>query len=278
MLHPIEVPVRDLFRRLTVIDGLLFNLKHQLDTFRKEFEQSLEQSSFELSDIWSGKALVVRDLSELEGEPFSIGAFISQGEEYFKLVDTLVSKQSAWAVSQAFEAFETFLIDVIVTYLMEYKNLVDGKKLEKFTSEKQVSLKEYAEWREFVKFSYRNNKDRLKYLRKLARQLGNVESKNYHNLDFKDWYLVVSDVRQAVTHSNSVIKKGKMGSWARQKRSIRDHYFPGVEVDSGYKLRLHQKDAEINLELFAEYGLVIFKLLSEQHGYDWKEVLRPKHL
>ena len=131
-MNPLNTSVYDLFYHLNTLNGLLFTLDGQLTNFEKLYRESISETSLDISMIFSGASLVIRDLTEWPesgwAKYYPSGAFSSKGEEYFKLIRVLLARESAWTVSQAYEAFETFLKDISATLILENQGLAETKK------------------------------------------------------------------------------------------------------------------------------------------------------
>ena len=111
----------------------MFTLDGQLKNFEKLYRDSISESSFDISMVFSGASLVIRDLTEWPesgwARYYPSGKFSSKGEEYFELIKVLLAREYAWTVSQAYEAFERFLKDISATFLCE--NQKSGRNKER---------------------------------------------------------------------------------------------------------------------------------------------------
>jgi len=275
-INQFQSPLDDLFLRLNMLNWLLLHLENQLNNFRELFREIIAKSNVDPSAIYAGASLVIRDLTEWPENNWAVyyptGKFVSQGEEYLEKVDVLLRREAAWTISQAYEAFETFLKDITATYVFIHMEQADAKKLENLDPKLRKELLEPTDveyWKKFVRLAYQENVDLLKFLRKIAPELKEVEQKNNRNIDLTEWYIVVTKVRQAATHSNMLIKSGEMRSWSQEKCKLLNRFFPGTYTDGGYILNPSRKDAETNLVLFAEYAFGVFKCLSKLQHYEW---------
>ena len=115
--NPLEVPLDELWRRLSVLNGMLFLLDGQLRNFRTLFKEALGDRNVPMEHVWGGATLAVRDLDEWPEHGWAIhypaANFYVKGEEYLQLVDRFVEREAAWAIAQAYEAFESFLYDLL---------------------------------------------------------------------------------------------------------------------------------------------------------------------
>lgn len=281
-MNPLNTPLYDLFYHLNTLNGLLFTLDNQLSNFEKLYRESISKTSFDISIIFSGASLVIRDLTEWPNDGWAryypSGKFSSKGEEYFGIIRVLLARESAWTVSQAYEAYETFLKDISATLLVENQQLAEAKKVEKFESDKNsnnLTRTDIAFWRTYVDYNYKTNTDKLKFLRKICPDISKGETQNNRVINLIDWFAVVEELRHSATHSNFIIKTGRMENWSKAKREILKKYFPGNNIAQGYQIDITTKDATFCLELFSEYSFQVYKVLSISRGYDWN-ILQKK--
>jgi hypothetical protein len=281
-INPIQAPLDDLFLHLNILNGLLFHLESHLENLRKLFKESIVKSNIDPSYIFAGASLVIRDLTERPENKWAVyypsGRFFSQGEEeYLQKGNDLLCREATWTISQGYEAFETFLKDITATYVFIHREHADAEKLEKLDPMLRKELLEPTDveyWKEFIRKAYSKNVDLLKFLRKIAPELDEVEKRNSRNIDLTEWYVVVTEVRHAATHSNMLIKSEKMRSWSQERHELLNHFFPGTYIDGNYRLEPGRKDAETNLVLFAEYAFGVFKSLSKVQHYEWNILSR----
>ena len=283
-MNPLNPPIYDLFYHLNTLNGLLFTLDDQLKNFEKLYRDSISKSSFDISVIFSGARLVIRDLTECpEGGVaryyYTSGKFSSKGEEYFELIRVLLARDSAWTVSQAYEAYEKFLKDISATLFLENQQLVEPRKVEKFESDKKSHNLEktgISFWRTYLDFHYKTNTEKLKFLRKICPDISKGETHNNRVINLTDWFAVVEELRHSATHSNFIIRTGRMKNWSKAKREILKKYFPGNNTERGYQLNITNKDATFCLELFSEYSFQVYKFLSISRRYDWNILQKKK--
>lgn len=282
-MNPFNTSAYNLFYHLNTLNGLLFTLDGQLTSFEKLYRDSFSETPFDISMIFSGASLVIRDLTEWPESGWATyypsGAFSSKGEEYFKLIKILLARESSWTISQAYEAFETFLKDVSATLLLENQGLAETKKVEKFESDKKsnnLAKTDIAFWREYINYHYKTNTDKLKFLRKKCPDISKGEMANNRAINLTEWFPVVEELRHSATHSDFIIHANRMKNWSKTKREILKGYFTGINTDQGYQIDITIKDATFCLELFSEYSFQVYKFLSISRGYDWNILQKKK--
>jgi hypothetical protein len=257
-----------LFGRLSLLYGLLFHLGSQLRNFDALFRRSIDESNIDLSYIGAGARLVIRDLVRMseddEKKLLPLKGFVTRGEEYLGLAEVIIHRESAWTVSQGYEAFETFLYDMLASFLMQNSDGVDLKKLQKYEDKvEKMSQQDKSCWGRYVRWAYRRNREVFKRLRYFASLIESVERKNAWGFDLQDWYSVATMVRHAVTHSNSVIRDDELRGLPPKREVLLEGLFPGSYSEGGYSIEIGQREAQKALEVFAEYAYVIFVGLSE---------------
>jgi hypothetical protein len=282
-MNPFNASVYNLFYHLNTLNGLLFTLDGQLTSFEKLYRESFSGTPVDISMIFSGASLVIRDLTEWSKSGWATyypsGAFSSKGEEYFKLIKVLLARESSWTISQAYEAFETFLKDVSATLLLKNKGLAETKKVEKFESDKKsnnLTKTDIAFWREYISYHYKTNTEKLKFLRKICPDISKGEMANNRAINLTEWFPVVEELRHSATHSDFIIHANRMKNWSKTKRDILKGYFTGINTDQGYQIDITIKDATFCLELFSEYSFQVYKFLSISRGYDWNILQKKK--
>jgi hypothetical protein len=134
---------------------------------------------------------------------------------YLDTARALIAREAAWTVSQAYEAFETFLKDIVATYLQANKNQADSERIAKLDKKlPTLNNTDIAYWKEYVNsYRGRNSSELFGCLRRLAPTLAMAEQNNNRQLDLILWYQRVSEVRHAATHSAMIIRKNRLKGW-----------------------------------------------------------------
>ena len=239
-MNPLNATVDEFFSHLNTLNGLLHTLEGQLTSFEKLYRESITEASFDISIIFSFASIVIRDLTEWPDSGWAryyfSGSFSSKGEEYFELIKVLLTRESSWTVSQAYEAFEKYLKDISATLLLENQQLAETEKMDKFESYKKSNILTKTDvnfWREYLDYYYKTNTKRLGFLRKICPDISKCETKNNRAIDLTDWFAVVEQIRHSATHSNFIINTDKMKNWCKAKREILTKYFPCIKVKIG---------------------------------------------
>ena len=259
-------PLKDLFESLNLLNGLLLQLQDVLEKSKIDLiaEQRKKKS------IYAGRSVTIRDLTII---PFNFGVWNTgsyklEGEEYIRGLDLLLSREASWATSQAYEVFETFLLDQYAYYLLGNPQCINLEDYNELTIQlkKDCLLPDNIEyWKKFTRERrYKKGKllSVLGILKSFTHELAKIEKSNSLGIDLAKWSEVVTEVRNAVTHSpNMIINKTKTRKWTPEKINILNKFFTGKTIDKGYQLNMKVSDAELNIGLFGSYGFLIHKLI-----------------
>ncbi len=288
-INPLRQSVEELSKQLNLLNGLISHLYAQLGNIRQNITQRLERDNIDSSLLFSGSRLAITDLEGPEWQHFFFGPrkfmFKAQGDEYFKMVDVLIQRESAWTVAQGYESFRTFLYSIAATYLSSHHDTVAVSKLKSLTKfnerrrEKgeRVQPDSYPYWRDYVGF-LGGPSEVLSLLRRVDNDnwLRGIERNNHRDVNLTEWLDVVSLVRHATIHSSAVIFVTKMENWPQRKSALLCRFFPGAHGEVGYTLHITVEQARTALQMFAEYAYAIFGILSRMHGYEWRMVDKKK--
>ncbi len=218
-------------------------------------------------------SLPIYDCTE-SWESYASGGFAASGEKVFEMVKVIEYRSFAWTFAQGYEAFETFLKDVIAAYLLKNPHQADKKaegEFRRYLTKKNRTYSGIKYWRAFVEYGYkgRHNSGFMTLLRNLAPDIAAMENKIRDRLCLPRWYETTGIVRDTVTHANCIFARGDRPEHARLLRRYK-RFFP-VRKESGVrKLRMTLNKTEVALGMLGGYAYLIFKGLSQQAGYHWR--------
>ena len=268
-VNPLRSVLDQFYQRLTALKGVLFHLETQLHGYRDMLVDPGQGEDSDLARLFCGTRLVVSDLTEWPANGWRVNyplqAFFSQGRQYVDMIDLIIRNHSHWTISQAYEAFETYLYNVVANYLYHDQTCIEQALQKKLKGTPQ----DLSTFRQAVRRVYRGKQNRqiFAYLRGLAPKLQLAEAKNNRGMDLGEWYEVVSEVRHAITHADSLIKSTR--AWNNSWLFLLTANFPGTGTADGYRLSLEHDSATKVLTIFAEYALQIDKHLCRAAGYHW---------
>lgn len=251
--------------------------KNQHENYLPLLVKAFEQQNIDPSLMAAGITLTIRDLTanKLTGV-YPVGSSVSRNlNEYQDMLDTVMYRNTAWSIGQAYEAFDTYLKNTITVYIHRnfgvidqtiLKDLIPGSKKSQGLSRLGLTQNDLSYWEKCIGYAHWNSVKILDQIRnKIAPKVIDIEQANLHIVNFVEWFDCLCEVRHAVTHSNGIIKPEKYKSnWTQQ---MLKEYFPGNQKDNGYDLKLKAEHVEKNLQSMAEYGFVIYKCLSKEQDY-----------
>jgi len=119
--NPYLVPLRAALTRITFVRGVHGQLAAHLHHEQAEIRDSLARRRTTSYGWAVATSLVMRDLTEWPPDNwarhYAAGVRARKGRRLASAIDDLAHVSRVWAVSQAFEAFETFLKDTAAAYL-----------------------------------------------------------------------------------------------------------------------------------------------------------------
>lgn len=188
-------------------------------------------------------------------------------DRYENEVNQLISRESGFMISQAYEAFESFLKDIIAVFLFNNKDLINSrfKVLKDAVSEDDSKEKIRS-----VRTGF-NNEELFKVLRNNVEKFHRVENgENNLELNFHIWYKVFATVRHSITHSNFEINKRKVEEWDELHFQILRSFGLISEMDSAFQISPEIKKTYRILKLVAELGFFVFKSICISKNLNWR--------
>ncbi len=262
--NPLIQPLQVLFKRLNLLQGLLEHQQHSFDMLEEMLRRRFPSGMPEQFVLWT--SLPVRDLTGT-GESFPSGAYEASRDEYLTEGRRIISRAAAYTFAQAYEAFETFLLDTAGTVLSVDPAKADATLQTKFETKKvRADRASLDYWTAYARFAFRgeDNKKVLGFLRLQALALARAEQQgNIANVELTLWFAAASEVRHAVTHADSLLKKAAP--------AVTDHgpWFPREATLQGSRVAMQPENTQRSISTFVEYAFLIFKCLSQQLGLDW---------
>jgi len=105
----------------------------------------------------------------------------------------------------------------------------------------------------------------MKRIRDAAPDLAGCESENARRIPLRQWIRLAARVRHGVAHNEGILSPMV---YERYRSSGLEKHFPGeLEADTGYVLKPTLQTAAKTIRTFGEYGLAIYKAISEAHGF-----------
>jgi len=160
-----------------------------------------------------------------------------------------------WIVAQSFESFREFAEEIDRT--------ISGKQQEAACPPKDASMaieptSSHKRWPKLKEVHRR--------IRKAAPALREYEERNARGVNLGSWLRTLAAVQHALVHSEGVIRPEE---WQKVKSGgCKVRFFPGSETsDASYVLDITPGAAHDTIARLREYGLVIYKAVSEVAGH-----------
>lgn len=216
---------KDLSNRLGLYSGIMFQLKnHFQDAVRIRKNAKRPPNSF-----YMGSHLVFRNY--LIGQHEFIHTYTVNSRNLVKTVANVQMQFSNFCVAQSFEAFETFLKDLVA--LKATKDRVLAKRIEP-----RLDLKSFNSCREsLIQICHKNNRNN----KQLFKLINAFSSKRHSKIQtivdqLAEWYIVFSEMRHAVVHSNGKIDEAKMENWTTYQKGIFKEFFQNRKKDTKFSI------------------------------------------
>ncbi|MEN4013112.1 MAG: hypothetical protein ROW48_13835 [Bellilinea sp.] len=257
----IHIPLEELLRRLKTLNGFIHLLANQLGIFQQTFKKSFEDQDINSSLVYAGYTLIIPDLTSPDNQRFLPyvhgGAYVKEGEEYFKAGEELVNNWSTWTIAHSYEAFETFLRDTTACYFFTQKPQKPIGSLQHIP----IEAENVDAWKNFFRERKWDPSTILKLLRQIEPEIEESEKRNYLQIDIQQWFLIYTYVRHAVTHSNSRLMRQNIKASAASIDIILPTFFPGSWVEDTYYINCSKESAIKIIELIGAYAFLIYRKL-----------------
>ena len=271
--NPLLQPLETLFRRLVMLMGLVDIVEEYLQGYRKFFISQFEKLGIEVGHAYAGFNLIVWDIAPPVGHERGhwrpVSSFSAGGDRFLELADLFVQREAAWTVSQAFEAFESYLKDLLAAYLASRPQ---DSQLISLRQPRESSNP--ASWRAGLNSARWNSVTLLASLRLVQPSIAPAEVTNARHIHLEEWHHVLKEVRHGATHSEMRIRSSRIAQWPPSRMRLLRREFPGDIENGDYVLRLTKEHAQSAIQMAADYAFLLFKCLSQRCRYDW-DILRP---
>ena len=175
-------------------------------------------------------------------------------DNLLRAVRDLRSQSCLWSIARAFEHFREF-VDAVDGILPRDK----GTCLRHLPTciARLVSRRRRAK--------VRGLEATLKRVRDAAPALEACEKANARSIQLQQWIRLAAHVRHAVAHNDGILRSEKHEKY---RSSGLEKHFPGeLETDVGYVLMPTAEATMKAIRTFREYGVAIYKTISEAHGF-----------
>jgi len=259
-MNPYETHIENLFIRLLELRHTISHLKSVLNASVKNFEK-IEDGGF-----INASALVISDWTGPTDNGWELNYHtgirkITFKENYSQEVANIFSEECCYAFAQSFEALERFIKDCIFTKIghdQDYCNTLKIENPSEFQREEIPSGDKLFVW-----------------IRKASNPLfTEYSNSNNVNLNFKVFWTILSQVRHAITHSNSIIKLDKISQTDYHFLVFKDLFqFTTVSTETVH-LEIDYHGLSQLIDYVSEFGFQVFKMLSMKENLNWEILIK----
>ncbi len=228
--------------RLGTYNGFLFQTSSIFDNITKneiEYSASINKPDFERPIL--GSKLLYRN--PLTAKYVFAHTYTVNDKNIEDTLGKLKIQYFNFVIAQCYEAFETFLKDIISAYLVTLD-------ISSFSLPKSIDKSNYKICRQTLsEYCYSKNKYNKKLfqlLYSLSPKIEQTEINNFLRFDFKEWFVVFTEIRHSIVHSNSKFKMEKSVHWNKFQNEILTELFLNKSDDK-----------EGNISTLNEYDYII---------------------
>jgi hypothetical protein len=177
-------------------------------------------------------------------------------------IEKIHSRQLCLLYSQSFESFERFLKDCL------FDRLGRDENIRKYV----ISLLPKNQNSSIKRAKMPSGDNLFKALKKAGGEsFKDFTSKNNLNIKFKELWTILSEVRHAITHNESMIEL-KLINKSDHHSDIFNYLFNSKSIsDDLLLIELDYEKFEKLIKRFSEFAFQIFKLLSIEENLEWKK-------
>ncbi len=247
------------FSEILVIEGKLILSESFLMAKKNDIMEEKRQNKMIVSAIAS-----YRDLSLVKAEE----NLFTPNRSYLITVDNLeneikdvISQQCCFAVSQAYEVFESFLIELLTEFLFYNQQKLKEVKL---AAGGIILIRETI--RNMVKQNQKtNNKGLLSMIRKLSPYFTNHEAHNIHNVNITQWFDLLSMIRHTLVHNRQIISHRLLKYLETNKANVMfDRHFQGKKIGDNVCIYLEKNVTSDIIDWLNTFAHFIFKSFSTE--------------
>jgi hypothetical protein len=254
-MNPYETHIENLFIRLLELRHTSSHLKSVLNASVKNFEK-VEDGRF-----INASALVISDWTGPTSNGWELNYHtgirkITFKENYSQEVINIFSQECCYAFAQSFEALERFFKDCIFTKIGHDHDYCKALKIENSA--------------EFQRDEIPGGDKLFVWIRKAGGPLfARYSNSNNVNFNFKVLWTILSQVRHAITHSNSIIKLDKISQTDYHLAVFKDLFQLTTVSTETVHLELDYHGLSQLIDYIAEFGFQVFKILSMKENFHW---------
>ncbi len=240
-MNPYNEHLKILFHRILELRHVANHLNSVLTESIKRFDSVKDTDFIVLS------SLVISDWTGPTDNGWEVNFHTGINKVVFKHnydleVKRIISQECCFAYAQSFEALERFL-----------KNCIKIKGIDSEKSKPKIRRDELFE-----------------QIKKVCNPTFNMTSgKNNKKIKFKEYWVVLYKVRDAIIHSTAAIEKKEIELSADHK-ALFEYLFSYSEIDSEkIRIELDYRELDKLLKNVSEFAFLVYKQLSINEKLDW---------
>lgn len=230
------------------------------------YQKDMDECGSEKTTVHFLSALVISDWTSPTADGwernFYSGAYIETTKDtYSTEIEKIYSKQLCLLYAQSFESFERFLKNCLFNRL-----------------EKDDNLKEYTtsllpiNQRQSITRTKMPGGDKLFEILKKAggKTFNDFNSKNNINIRFKELWYILSNVRHAITHNESLIESHVINKSEHSKNIFNFLFNSRLDIDDFLQIELDYITFAKLIKIKSEFAFQVYKLLSIEDNLTWE--------
>ncbi len=244
----------------------LLYYRHISGRINKVFQKDIQEYTAEKAKLYFASALVISDWTGPTDNGWEINFHTgivaeTTKDNYETEIKNISSRQLCLLYAQSFESFESFLKDCL------YEKLGHQDTLREYT----ICLLPKNQRLSFTRDKMPGGDNLFKLLKKSGGEsFKNFTSENNINIKFRELWTILSAVRHSITHNESLIESDLVNK-SNHHFEIFKYLFDSKEVSENLLLiELENKKFEQLIKRFSEFAFQIFKILSIEEQYEWK--------
>lgn len=245
----------------------LLYYRHISGRINKVFQKEIKEYSSDKAIIHFASALVISDWTGPTENGWEINSHSGITREttkdnYELEIEKIHSRQLCLLYAQSFESFERFLKNCLFDRLGRDDNI----------REYVITLLPKNQRSSITRAKMPGGDNLFKILKKAGGEsFKDFTSKNNLNIKFKELWTILSEVRHAITHNESMIKL-KLINKSGHHSDIFNYLFNSKSLsDDLLLIKLDYVKFEKLIKRFSEFAFQIFKLLSIEENLEWKK-------
>jgi hypothetical protein len=233
----------------------------QIDTHLKEFIRFRKDNlPKDLSEDFImpilGSKLIYRNVLTAKYE-FGYTSLIDI-ENIEEKVTEIIEHYCNYCISQCFEAFESFLKDILCQYFLDNKKFIEeNEALRKIN----LNIDRFENCRKeiykLLKTDNAYNKQLFKWFYKIDNGIKKYERENFLRFDFYEWNIVFTEMRHSITHSNANFSKTMAIQWTDFQKRLLNELF--VKSENGNIIIISTfQNYDYITKIIAQHGQLIY--------------------